>query len=209
MKIAVIAANGKAGQAIVKEAVARGHEVTAIVRSANQSEAQAVLQKDLFDLTREDLLGFDVVVNAFGAWTTDTLPLHQRSAQHLVALLEGSPVRLLVVGGAGSLYLDESHQRMLMDSPDFPAEYLPVAVATGEGLSVYRQAQDIDWLYISPAADFLADGEQTGNYLVAGEVFTLNAQGRSQISYRDYALALVDEIEQARFHKVRISVLEA
>lgn len=73
MKIAIIAANGKSGQTIAKEAVERGHKVTAIVRSENKSVAQEVLQKDAFDLTKEDLAGFDVVVNAFGAWTPETL----------------------------------------------------------------------------------------------------------------------------------------
>ena len=82
MKIAIIAANGKSGQLIAKEAVARGHQVTAIVRSENQSAAQEVLQKDAFALTKEDLAGFDVVVNAFGAWTPETLPDHARLAEH-------------------------------------------------------------------------------------------------------------------------------
>ncbi|WP_241209383.1 NAD(P)H-binding protein, partial [Streptococcus sp. DD11] len=74
MKIAVVAANGKAGQLIVQEAIARGHEVTAVVRSANKTEAGNVLQKDLFDLTKEDLAGFDAVVSAFGVWSLDTFP---------------------------------------------------------------------------------------------------------------------------------------
>ena len=108
MKIAVVAANGKAGQAIVAEALERGHEVTAIVRGENKTKADKVLVKDLFDLTKEDLAGFDVVVTAFGAYTPETLPQHTTSLEHLAGLLENSSTRLLVVGGAGSLYLDDS-----------------------------------------------------------------------------------------------------
>ena len=107
MKIAVVAANGKAGQLIVEEAVKRGHDVTAIVRSENKTQAQHLLKKDLFDLTKEDLAGYDVVATAFGAWTAETLPLHSKSIEHFNDLLAGTSTRLLVVGGAGSLYVDK------------------------------------------------------------------------------------------------------
>ena len=102
MKIAVICANGKAGQLITKEAVNRGLDVTAIVRSENKSSAKNVIIKDLFELTAEDLKGFDAVVDAFGAWTPDVLPQHSTSLKHLCDLLSGTDVRLLVVGhGSG------------------------------------------------------------------------------------------------------------
>lgn len=206
MKLAIIAANGQAGQVIAKEAVERGHQVTAIVRSENKSAAQEVIPKDAFDLTKEDLAGFDVVVNAFGAWTPETLPDHSRLAEHLATILSDSPTRLLVVGGAGSLYLDESQTAMLKDAPDFPAEYLPIAEAMGAGLEVYRQATAVNWTYISPAADFDAEGPKTGTYTLAGEVFQVNAQGQSYISYADYAVALVDIAEKGGYSKERISV---
>lgn len=103
MKLAVIGANGKAGQLIVQEAVNRGYDVTAVVRGENKSAAQHVLQKDLFSLTKEDLAPFDVVISAFAAWTPETLPQHSTSLMHLSDLLSGTDKRLLVVGGAGSL----------------------------------------------------------------------------------------------------------
>ncbi|MCI5871996.1 NAD(P)-dependent oxidoreductase [Streptococcus sp.] len=206
MKLAIIAANGQAGQAIAKEAVERGHQVTAIVRSENKSAAEDVLQKDAFDLTKEDLAGFDVVVNAFGAWIPETLPDHSRLAEHLATILADSPTRLLVVGGAGSLYLDESQTAMLKDAPDFPAEYLPIAEAMGAGLEVYRQATAVNWTYISPASDFDAEGPKTGAYSLAGEVFQVNDEGESYISYADYAVALVDIAEKGGYSKERISV---
>lgn len=206
MKIAIIAANGKSGQAIAKEAVERGHQVTAIVRSENKSVAQEVLQKDAFDLTKEDLVAFDVVVNAFGAWKPETLPGHSQLANHLVPLLNDTPTRLLIVGGAGSLYLDESQTAMLKDTPDFPAEYLPIAEAMGAGLDLYRQATAINWTYISPAADFDAEGSKTCSYTIAGEVFQVNAQGESYISYADYAVTLVDIAEKGGYKQERISV---
>ena len=102
MKIAVICANGKAGQLIVKEAIERGMDVTAVVRGENKSAADKVIVKDLFDLTSEDLRGFDAVVDAFGAWAPETLPQHSTSLKVLCDALSGTDTRLLVVGGAAA-----------------------------------------------------------------------------------------------------------
>lgn len=125
MKIAVVCANGKAGKLIVKEAVDRGHDVTAVVRSENQTVAQHTLAKDLFDLTSEDLAGFDAVVDAFGAWTPETLSEHSTSLAHLCDILSGTETRLLVVGGAGSLYVNPEHTAVVADGPEFPRPSSP------------------------------------------------------------------------------------
>lgn len=109
MKIAVVAANGREGQLVVKEAVERGHDVTAVVRGDNKTVAKNVVVKDLFNLTAADLAGFDVVVDAFGAWTPETLPQHSSSLKHLCDILSGVNTRLIVVGGAGSLYVNPEH----------------------------------------------------------------------------------------------------
>ena len=124
MKMAVVCANGKAGKWIVKEAMARGLDVTAVVRGENRTEAKQALVKDLYDLTAEDLKGFDVVVNAFGVWTPETLPQHSTSLKHLCDILSGTDVRLLVVGGAGSLYVNPEHTAQVMDGPQ-PGRGLP------------------------------------------------------------------------------------
>lgn len=116
MKLAVIGANGKAGKLIVKEAVNRGLDVTAVVRGDNTTVAQEVLKKDLFDLTAADLKGFDVVIDAFGAWTEETLPQHSTSLKHLCDILSGTDTRLIVVGGAGSLYVNPEHTVCVADS---------------------------------------------------------------------------------------------
>ncbi len=207
MKIAVVAANGKAGQLIVEEALERGHDVTAVVRSENKTKADKVITKDLFDLTQEDLAGFDVVVSAFGAYTPETLPLHSQSINHFAEILGGKATRLLVVGGAGSLYLDESHTTRLIDSPDFPDAYKPLASAQADELDLIRTKDSLNWTFVSPAANFVADGPRTGEYLLAGEVFTTNDAGNSSISYADYAIAMVDEIESGKHIRERISVL--
>lgn len=133
MKIAVVCANGKAGSLIVKEAVERGMDVTAVVRGENKTIAPHAIQKDLFDLTVADLTKFDAVVDAFGAWTPETLPQHSTSLAHLCDILSGTDIRLLVVGGAGSLYVNPEHTAQVMDGADFPEEFKPLASAQGKG----------------------------------------------------------------------------
>lgn len=209
MKMAVVCANGKAGKWIVKEAVERGLDVTAIVRGENRSAAKNALVKDLFDLTNADLKGFDVVVDAFGAWTPETLPLHSASLKHLCDILSGTDTRLLVVGGAGSLYVNPEHSAQVMDGPDFPEVFKPLATNMGKALDELRRRDDVKWTYISPAGDFQAEGERTGKYMQAGEELTLNGRGESIISYADYAIAMVDEAMSGNHTRQRISVVRA
>ena len=209
MKMAVVCANGKAGKLIVKEAVERGLDVTAIVRGENRSAAKGALVKDLFDLTSADLKGFDVVVDAFGAWTPETLPLHSASLKHLCDILSGTDTRLLVVGGAGSLYVNPEHSAQVMDGPDFPEVFKPLATNMGKALDELRGRDDVKWTYISPASDFQAEGERTGKYMQAGEELTLNGRGESIISYADYAIAMVDEAMSGNHIRQRISVVRA
>lgn len=207
MKVAVVCANGRVGTLVVKEAVERGLDVTAVVREANRTVAQNVILKDLFDLTKEDLNGFDVVVDAFGAWAPEELSGHTKSLMHLCDILSGKKTRLVVVGGAGSLYVNPEHTEVLSDSPDFPAEYLPLANAQGQALEQLRQRKDVQWTFISPAADFQPEGARTGEYILAGEELTLNSRGESVISYADYAIAMVDEITKGKHIQQRISVV--
>ena len=210
MKIAVVAAAGRAGRKIVAEAAARGFEVTAFVRKATEIDgATKIVVKDILALEKSDLANFDAVVDAFGAWTPETLPLHTTTSQHLCDLLSGTDVRLLIIGGAGSLYVDKAHTTQVFKTPEFPAEYVPTAQAQATELDELRKRNDVKWTFVSPAADFQADGERTGKYILAGEEFTLNAAGESVVSYADYALAMVDEIANGNHVQQRISVVRA
>ena len=207
MKIAVVCANGRVGTLITKEAVERGLDVTAVVREENRTVAKKVIQKDLFDLTAADLKDFDVVVDAFGVWKEEELPRHSESLKHLCDILSGRKTRLLVVGGAGSLYVNPEHTAVVSDGPDFPPPFLPVAKAPGNARAELRERNDVQWTFVSPAGDFQADGERTGAYILGGEEMTLNSRGESIISYADYAIAMVDEITEGRHIQQRISVV--
>lgn len=208
-KIAVVCAAGKEGRLLVEEAVARGHEVTGFVRSENQAVNPAAKKvvKDLFDITAADLAGFDVVIDAFGAWTPETLPLHKTSLMHLCDALSGSKTRLLVVGGAGSLYVNKEHTLQVKDLDSFPEVFKPLANNMGEALEALRGRGDVNWTYLSPAGDFVSGGERTGEYLLGGEEYFVNGKGESRISYADYAIAMIDEAESAAHVKQRFSVI--
>ena len=208
MKIAVVAANGRASQKIIKEAFDRGFEVKAFGRSAgNKTVSTDYVQKDIMDLKKEDLAGFDAVVDGFGAWKEEDLPMHTKTSQHLCDLLSGTDTRLLIVGGAGSLYVNPEHTVQVKDGKDFPAIYLPLATAQADELDELRKRNDVKWTFISPAGDFQADGERSGKYILAGEELTLNSRGESIISYADYAVAVIDEIEKGNHIQQRISVV--
>ncbi|MFQ9985111.1 MAG: NAD(P)-dependent oxidoreductase [Lachnospiraceae bacterium] len=207
MKLAVVCANGRVGKLIVQEALDRKLDVTAIVRGENRTATASVIQKDLFDLTASDLDGFDVVIDAFGAWTPETLPQHGTSLKHLCDILSGTKTRLLVVGGAGSLYVNAEHTAQVMDGADFPDAFKPLASNMGKALDELRSRTDVIWTYISPAGDFQADGAKTGKYILAGEELTLNSKGESVISYADYAVAMVDEAVNGDHLRQRISVV--
>ena len=207
MKIAVVCANGKAGKLITNEAVERGLDVTAIVRGENKTNAKQVISKDLFDLTKEDLACFDVVIDAFGAWTPEALPQHSTSLKHLCDILSNTDTRLLVVGGAGSLYINKEHTMQVMDTPDFPEMFKPLAQAQGKALEELRERKDAKWTFISPAGDFQAEGAKTGKYILAGEELILNSKGESVISYADYAVAMIDEATKGNHIQQRISVV--
>ncbi len=207
MKIAILAANGKAGSLITEEALSRGLDVTAVVRKENKTKAKKFILKDILDLNYDDLKDYDVIIDAFGAWTDETLPLHSSTIEHLSNILENKSNRLLVVGGAGSLFTDKDHRKRLMDGDDFPEAFMPLATAMGKSLDELRKKDNVNWTYISPAADFQSDGKRTGEYMLAGEEFTVNSKGESFISYADYAIAMIDEVVKGNHIKERISVL--
>ncbi len=176
MKIAVIGATGKAGQKIVEEAVQRGHEVTAIVRSAAKvTAAIPVIEKDVFDVTQEDVKGFDVVVNAFGA-PAGQEDLHVKAGRHLISIFQGISTKLVVVGGAGSLFVDPEKKVRVMDTPDFPAMYLATAQNQGQNLQDLQQSS-ITWTFISPSAFFDPEGPRTGHYTAGVDHLLVNDAG--------------------------------
>lgn len=207
MNIGIIGATGKAGSLILKEAVERGHQVTAVVRDAAKltDENAAVLEKDIFHLTSEDVKQFEVVVNAFGAPLGEE-QAHVDAGHALIEALKGTDTRAIVVGGAGSLYVDEAKTVRVMDTPDFPEMFKPTASGQGRNLQELQETTDISWTFISPSALFDSEGERTGAYQAGKDHLLVNAKGESYISYADFAIAVLDEIEHPKHKNERFTV---
>lgn len=210
MKIGIIGASGKAGRLILKEAKSRGHEVTAIVRDSQklpEGEDAAVLEKDIFDLDSTDLKQFDIVVNAFGV-PPEKAAQHVEAGRSLINALKGAEsTRLIVVGGAGSLFVDEAKTTRLNETPEFPETFKAIALNQSQNLADLEQAEGIQWTFLSPAAFFDAEGRRTGHYQIGEDAFMVNRKGKSYISYADYAIAMVDEIENGWHINKRFTVV--
>lgn len=208
MKIAIIGATGKAGKLIMEEALKRGLDVTAIVRNKSKlsNSKVKVIEKDLFDLKKDDLKDFDTVVSAFGAWEEKELSKHGEVMNHLCDILADTNIRLMVVGGAASLFVN--HSMMLIDSPDFPKDWINLAKNSNKAFEILKATKNVLWTYISPSADFQADGKKTGEYRIGDkDELCFNSKGESMISYADYAIGFVDEIENKKFLNKRITLV--
>lgn len=209
MKIGIIGASGKAGSAIMKEAKERGHEVAAIVRNASNVKDQGVtvVEKDIFDLAAEDIKPFDAVVNAFGA-PAGKEHLHVEAGKALISIFkEAKDTTLFVVGGAGSLFVDEAKTTRLAETPEFPKEYLQTALQQAKNLQDLENTESISWTFLSPAAMFDPNGKRTGVYKKGKDTLIVNAAGDSYISYADYAIAVLDELENPKHQNERFTVV--
>ncbi len=165
-----------------------------------------VVHKDIFELTKADLAGFDAVISAFGAFTDATFPLYKKVAVHLANLLSGSSTRLIIVGGAGTLLVDDKGT-MAMDTPGFPPEYMGVARAAAESFFELKTKSDVLWTYVSPAGDYDANGARAGKYVLGNDHVILNSQNESYISYADLAIAIIDELKNGAFVQKRFTAV--
>ena len=209
MKIGIIGASGKAGSLILKEAVSRGHDVTAIVRDAEKIADQniPVLEKDVFHLAADDLAQFDIIVNAFGV-PPEKAEQHVEAGRTLIGALKDAPqTRLIVVGGAGSLFVDEARTTRLIETPEFPDAFKAIASNQGQNLADLEASEGIQWTFLSPAAFFDAEGRRTGQYQTGEDGIMVNKKGKSYVSYADYAIAVADEIENPKHLNKRFTVV--
>ena len=201
MNVALIGVSGRVGSRVLAELLARGHTVTGIARDVagvSPRPGVAVKQADAIDVAQlaPALAGHDAVVSASNFVSS--------SPEALIAAVKQAGVnRLLVVGGAGSL--EVAPGKLLLDTPDFPEAYKPEALAGRDFLDVLRAERDLDWAYVSPAAE-LEPGSRTGEFRLGKDQLLVGSDGRSWISMEDFATALVDELESPEHHRERFTV---
>lgn len=209
MKVVLFGATGMIGSRIATEASARGHQVLAVSRSGQSPvpgvTATAADASDPVKVT-ELVAGADVVASACVPPRDGTEPREPFLALNR-ALVEGVRAvgvrRLVVVGGAGSL--EVAPGQTVLDQPGFPENVLPEALAHRDALDFYRTLDDLDWTYVSPAAD-IAPGPRTGHFRLGGDRLLTDEHGNSRISAEDYAIAFVDELETPAHPRARMSV---
>jgi putative NADH-flavin reductase len=210
MKIAIVAAAGRIGSRLVQEALDRGHEVTAIVRDPAKVTIQnprlTVVQGDALNVDSlvKAISGHEAVVSAYspGFGPNDDQSLFSTAGHNLVEAVKQADVpRLLVVGGASSLEVAPGVR--LLDTPNLPDFVRPHASAAAKVLDILRES-DIDWTYFSPAIE-IEPGTRTGQYRLGKDNPIFDAQGQSHISMEDYAVAMLDEVEQPQFIRQRFT----
>lgn len=214
MKIALIGATGFVGSTILKEALDRGHEVTAIARNPEKIKAQnnlTIVKSDVMDSDglSKVLKGNDVVVSAYNAgWTNPDLYNEflkgSRSIQE--AVKKSGVKRFITLGGAGSLFIAPNVQ--LVDTPQFPADWKPGALAARDYLNILKKEDQLDWTFVSPAIEMNAaqPHERKGIYRTGLDNPVFDANHRSFISVEDLAVAIVDEVENPKHIRVRFTV---
>ncbi|MEG1503702.1 MAG: NAD(P)H-binding protein [Enterococcus sp.] len=204
MKIGIIGATGNAGSLILKEALARDLSVTAIVRHPEKLQVKVpILVKDLFELTPKDVAFFDVIVDAFRP-PIGQEEMHQTSLKHLADILRNSTTRLIVVGGTSSLFINDNER--MIDVSDPKADYYPTAYNMYQAFLNLKIEEQVNWTYLSPAANFIPAGERTGHYFTSDDHLKKNEAGKSEISMADYAIAVIDEAIEPRHLKQQFSV---
>ena len=218
MKIALIGATGFVGTAVLAELLRRDHRVTALVRNPSRLAARPLLAAQALDATDAVAVaaaveGHDAVISAFNpGWDAPELyaSFMQGSAAIEAGVEKSGVKRLLVVGGAGSLFVAPGVQ--LVDTPEFashvPANIVPGAKAARDALAALRGNAALDWTFLSPPA-LLAPGERTGKYRVGGDQLLMAGDAPAGISVADLAVAIVDEIEKPRHVKARFTVATA
>lgn len=215
MKIALIGASGYVGAKLRDEALQRGHQVVAIVRDpAKLPTVDGLTAKsaDVYDSTQVSaaVAGSDVVLSAFSSAqeTDDVQARHLRASRAIVAGTKHAGVdRLVVIGGAGSLFVAPGMQ--LVDTEGFPAEWKPGARGARDALADLQKEDALDWAFVSPPP-LLVPGERTGNYQLGGDAVPPARDGQpASISTDDLAIAVLDEIEKPKHRRQRFSVFAA
>lgn len=211
MKIALIGATGKSGQHILNEALQRGIDVTAFVRSPDKlAQAVPVVKRDVLDISQADLAPFDVIISAYGNAEGASRQQHVQVATHLAKILKGTGKRLLLVGAASYLYVDATRTQKLYDTLWMRAAGLRSGSLVLEQAyqSMRDQADGFTWTYLAPAVNYNAAGKRTGHYQVGSDIILKNSAGKSMISYADYAIAMVDEVINATHPNQLVAVAD-
>jgi putative NADH-flavin reductase len=210
MNVALIGATGFIGSGLRKELLSRGHRVTALVAHPEKLAPHpnlTAVKVDVQDTTAltGKLTGYDAVISAFsGHAQPDVYEYYVKGIRSIISAAKTAKVpRLLVVGGAGSLEVAPGVQ--VVDSPEFPAQWKATALGAREALRLLRNETELNWTMLSPSA-MTTPGQRTGQFRLGGDQLLVRADGKSEISLEDYAVAMIDELERPAHPRRRFTV---
>lgn len=208
MNIMIIGANGNLCSRVTRRALDRGHKVTVVLYEGETPDPRAeVLKKSLFDLTADDVRDADVIISAFGGGFKADPAVNKLAFLKYIELADGTDKHLIAIGGAGSLFTDETHRTYEYESDSHPDFLRGISMNIRLGIDELRKTENMNWTVVCPSRNFDPDGPFTGDYLVGteGEII-YNEQNNSYVTYEDLAGAMVDIAENNSYRKMQITI---
>lgn len=208
MKLVVIGANGNLGSRVVKQALNRGHEVKSIAYMSNGNcEGTEVIDKNLFDMTQEDLGEAQVVISAFGGGFKADPVINKQAYEKYIELLDGTDKKIIAIAGAGSLYTDSTHSMREYEVPGYSATLAGISKNIRLGVDKIKERTDLNWTVVCPSRKFDLEGPHTNNYIVGtDEEIIYNEDGNSYVTYEDLATAMLDIAEKDLYNKQVVTI---
>lgn len=209
MKIALIGANGNLGSRITKQALDRGHTVKGFIHNGDTPDKQAeIIKKSLFDITKEDIADCDVMMSAYGSGFHVDPSLNLQAFKKYIELNNETERHMIAIGGAGSLYTDETHTLYGYESPEHPEFLRGISMNIKLGIDELKKTTKMNWTVVCPSSFFDPDGALTGNYEIGTEGHLLfNTEGKSRVTYDDLAAAMLDIAQNNTYRQQQITVL--
>ncbi len=208
MKIAIIGANGRLGTKVTEQALDRGMEVKGFIYDGEiPDERVQVVNKSLFDITKEDIADCDIMISAYGSGVHADPALNHQAFLKYIELNDGTDRHLIAIGGAGSLFTDETHASYCYEAPDHPEVLKGISKNIKLGIDELKKVTNINWTVVCPSSFFDFEGALTKNYQVGTEGHLIfNEEGKSYVTYNDLAMAMLDIAEQNTYNQMQVTI---
>lgn len=209
MKIAIIGANGNLGTRVTKQALDRGYEVKGFIYDGESPDERAeIIKKSLFDVTKEDIADCNVMISAYGSGFKADPVLNFKAFLKYIELNVKTDRRIIAIGGAGSLFTDETHTMYCYEKTDYPVFLRGISENIKLGIDELKKTQDVHWTVVCPSSFFDLEGDLTGNYEIGTQGHLLfNEAGESRVTYNDLAMAMLDIAQNNTYDQCQITVL--
>lgn len=208
MKIAIVGANGNLGTRVTRQALDRGFEVKGFIYDGETPDARAeIVKKSLFELTAEDISDCQVMISAYGSGFDADPTLNHKAFLKYIELNDNTPRHLIAIGGAGSLFTDETHQTYCYETPEHPDFLREISRNIKLGIDELKKTANMNWTVVCPSSFFDGEGPWTKDYQIGTEGHLIyDKNGQSRVTYDDLAMAMVDIARDNSYSRMQITV---